>query len=387
MKRITVALSLLVFAVAVSCTSTPTRNEAEASIYITLDPSKQEKVLLSSIIDSSYLVKLETTEDNLISRIEKIYRIDDKYIVYDSKSNQIFIFDTTGKYLNKISKIGRGPGEYVVINSMMFDSANQTIIVYDGAAFKMLFYSLDGELKKEVTGFQEGKIKREVFNLPDGNFLCYSFDLPTKETGVEGSGLWEVDGSGKYLRTIFNCDEIYPLVHGSGYFTPLSDGRVMLRDAMTGDLSYYKEGTLEKFISYRIKGNEVLTKYKGQSYNPEVAFTWCAGVYPKGDKIISQWVAGEDFKNFCAIYSIAEDRHTLTRINDFWSDDEFINGGFVEFNDPEVLCLTTDGSWLEKLYNEGSPKLQEKIRNVTSGMSEDEILNMNPVLQFLHVKQ
>lgn len=65
----------------------------------------------SDIFDSIGFVKLETRDDALIGRIDRIIAVDNKYVILDgSISKAVFVFD--GKVLNRIGRNGRGPREY-----------------------------------------------------------------------------------------------------------------------------------------------------------------------------------------------------------------------------------------------------------------------------------
>lgn len=66
----------------------------------------------SNFIDSVEVVKLETNANSLIGNIQKIEFQNNKFYVLDD-SQVLFIFDETGKYLNKLNKRGKGPGEYL----------------------------------------------------------------------------------------------------------------------------------------------------------------------------------------------------------------------------------------------------------------------------------
>lgn len=62
------------------------------------------------------ITKLETTKNSIISNIKKIIENDGLYYILDDKNVKIFIFDVkTGKFVNSLLKIGKGPGEYINI--------------------------------------------------------------------------------------------------------------------------------------------------------------------------------------------------------------------------------------------------------------------------------
>lgn len=91
-----------------------------------------------------------------IGNISKVMVHKDKiYIVDEAKNNEcIFVYDTLGHSINKIDKRGKGPGEYIAIQSVMIDSINNRIVLQDQLQSQVLFYDLDGNfLHKERLSF------------------------------------------------------------------------------------------------------------------------------------------------------------------------------------------------------------------------------------------
>lgn len=81
---------------------------------ILIDPENFSVDLdLSEILDDSIeIIPLETTEECLISKINRIEFYQDKIFVSDKANAKIFVFTSEGKYLKSIGTQGGGPGEY-----------------------------------------------------------------------------------------------------------------------------------------------------------------------------------------------------------------------------------------------------------------------------------
>lgn len=109
-----------------------------------------ENVLkLSEVVDSLTYIKLETDSCCLIGHIDKLISQDDKFILVDKdKATAIYIFDKTGKFINKIGTKGKGPGEYISLTDITIDE-HGNIIVYDNKQDKLIIYSSEGDLKHE----------------------------------------------------------------------------------------------------------------------------------------------------------------------------------------------------------------------------------------------
>lgn len=97
------------------------------------------------VISHLKIIKLETTSSILIGGIDKLFSIDDKIVIVDKrKAKNIFVFDTTGHYLNSIGKIGRGPTEYIGIDDVALIPESKSIGVLDRVTKKIKIFDLKG---------------------------------------------------------------------------------------------------------------------------------------------------------------------------------------------------------------------------------------------------
>lgn len=98
----------------------------------------------SAFVDTIELIPLETTEENLIGEITRLIFNDGKYYIRSTNSMQnakLFVFDENGKYLQKISKQGGGPEEYIEFKDFTMTNDNQVVIAdYQ----KLLYFDSDG---------------------------------------------------------------------------------------------------------------------------------------------------------------------------------------------------------------------------------------------------
>lgn len=75
---------------------------------------------------------------------------ENRIIVLDaSVSKTVFVFNTEGKFLFKLGRHGKGPGEYV--NPVSVASDKNRIVIYDGSKLALIFYRLDGKFIKEIS--------------------------------------------------------------------------------------------------------------------------------------------------------------------------------------------------------------------------------------------
>jgi len=85
--------------------------------------------------------------------------------VLDSRDCQIKVFDKNGKHIRKIGRKGQGPGE-MQFPTMMDIVSGKEIMICDLRNNRISFYSLQGELLKEVS---KGTFFRLFTPMPDSN--------------------------------------------------------------------------------------------------------------------------------------------------------------------------------------------------------------------------
>lgn len=166
---------LLLLSVIISCKSNPSR-EMENSIIWKVDPHTK----LSSYIDSVEYIALETHPDGLFNMVEKLVVQDDKIFILDFRNcKQVFVFDTTGKFLFPVGALGRAPGEFLETRNFTVDS--NYIYVIDNFQARLLLYDLNGTYieTKQLPG-----VFYDIAILGNGDYM-FSWqplkDLPVKK--------------------------------------------------------------------------------------------------------------------------------------------------------------------------------------------------------------
>jgi hypothetical protein len=374
------------------CGRRENKDSHESVVTINIDTNKATKIDISEFVDSVQFIKLQTTNDNLIRGINNLFFFNNQIVVVDKKEHQVLIFNDEGIFKNSIKKRGRGPGEYVSMSTVLFDPKEGNIIVYDARSFKMLFFSMEGGLIREISNFCKNTLVRDIINLPDGNFLCYTYDYTEKKVGHKASGLWEVDSLGNYIQSFFCYETLYPAIfnYSNSYFTRLSENVVGLRDALTNEVYYIEKGKLHTHISYKIS-NYDRNKYAGDTYT-EKKFTTSLTHQDKENYIFTEWT---DLDNiFYTIHSKKDFDKTnlIYPAKNLFSDRKVIeplNFGFIDSNNYNALITILSGTSLLDFIkdNQASDEIKDKIQNIIADMSKDEIEDMNPVLQLLYIKK
>ena len=102
--------------------------EKQSIKTIKVDPNKSDQIGISKIASRIDKIILQTNDSCLITRIQEIKKTT-HYIFINDAGQRILQFDSFGNFIKQIGKGGRGPGEYLGINSFTLDSINQTIYV------------------------------------------------------------------------------------------------------------------------------------------------------------------------------------------------------------------------------------------------------------------
>jgi len=116
-----------------------------SSLYVVdLDNAqKLESMNLSTFIKNVKVVRLEDHREGLIASVDKLIVHEGYFYVLDRlKAKSLFVFDGKGKFVRKIGRIGRGPGEYIQITDFTIDADKNQIITLDHG--QMHFYNTDG---------------------------------------------------------------------------------------------------------------------------------------------------------------------------------------------------------------------------------------------------
>jgi len=112
---------------------------------------------ISALIKSYEILPLDARLEAYVKNPCREIFSDSLILIMDGTLNKIVIFNSRGKFINSISKKGRGPQEYNFINDFFFDSADRVVSVVDRDKIKS--YNLKGEFIKELTlGYNPNRI-------------------------------------------------------------------------------------------------------------------------------------------------------------------------------------------------------------------------------------
>jgi hypothetical protein len=129
-----------------------------------------KEITLSQIATDIQYIPLETKEECLITSVSQIFTFNDKIIVFDDRQRNIYLFETTGKFIRKIGKKGVGPGEYNEAFRVSFNDKDSTLLVKDR---DNILYDINGYYINKTAMFPEmGQIDFL------GDNIVFSFSRP-----------------------------------------------------------------------------------------------------------------------------------------------------------------------------------------------------------------
>ena len=192
------------------------------SITIDLDEHTVELQRLSLIKDIR-IVRLETNDSVLVGLIDKVLIHDGKIYIGDFYASQsLFIFDMQGKAIRKISRKGRGPGEYIQLRDFFIDDQSGTLNLLTRNSSEILSFDLDGtslisqtELPKELVAIcpmRDGVVGYAGGYAQDGSYELWILDENYKV--VRGDILIEKGWESMY----YNDAYAFSSYDGVGYF-------------------------------------------------------------------------------------------------------------------------------------------------------------------------
>ena len=159
------------------------------------------------IMKCTKIVRLETNDDCLLAYPKGIKMYGDMIFVLDQR-DCLYSFDSTGKFLRQIGRIGQGPEEYYGITDFYIDREKRQIGLIDTGSSMVTRYTLEGKFVDKIH-YTESAINelhhceyignnqvlltqangpRSLYNycvVNESDFTIHSFQLPYLVVGEE----------------------------------------------------------------------------------------------------------------------------------------------------------------------------------------------------------
>ena len=171
-------------------------------ITIKIEPEMGLLDLTDKITNVKY-IPLETTRESVIGEISKvILHKGNFYIMDDNITKTVFVFDGNGKFITKICRRGRGPGEYNDLWDFDIDTENDQILLYCGPR-KMIRTTLAGELVSEHRASFYG---HSIASMPNKGYAAYLYFSNNTSFQINEHSLIYLDSLGNIVKGMFPYD-------------------------------------------------------------------------------------------------------------------------------------------------------------------------------------
>jgi hypothetical protein len=212
-------MKLIGFVMLLFCLSCSSAQTNEKHV-INLDGEKKPALLFSEMFKRAKTIILETNENCLIGIITEIQYFDNNLFVLDGLiANSVLVFDTEGRFLRKIGRVGTGPGEYKRIGDFTIDAEKREIYLLDYGMW-IHKYKFDGthistiridapETNMLSIQYYDNHLYADVCKFDPANNDCMLFRIDPENGKVQTKSL--PVSSNKNWNELFN-----PGIHLSG---------------------------------------------------------------------------------------------------------------------------------------------------------------------------
>ena len=146
MKRILNYMLYASLLLSISCNHLSNTAVADYSnvTEIQYDNNKENLIGIDQIVDGCSFVRLKTDKSSLIGKIDQLLLCDSFIVVVDKHiAKSILVFNYDGDFLNRISRLGNGHGEYLIINHVALNEKNEVCIL-DNMRGRITYFDITG---------------------------------------------------------------------------------------------------------------------------------------------------------------------------------------------------------------------------------------------------
>lgn len=332
----------------------------------------------AGIISDYRVVKLESNDScGIIGQIDKIILFKDRIYIADfSNTLTVYIYDTTGNYINKINRRGRSRNEYTQLRSMFINQNDSTINLLSRNPTKILSFDLDG---REIQTIQKLNKNLTDIKLSDNLYVGYSGNVSQDKS----HNVWIFNKSGDFLSSCFEIPDGWESsIIGSGN-NILSQSGYGLYYMSIMDYEIYKFNGINSFdINYKIDFGK---------YNwPENIKTYQQFHETRNLDYVTNVANYQEYENYWLFNFISSGQNLLgvyhknTNISEVYKLNSNYDKYFISFGNIKCLgsdCIITAIDATEmKTYYEGKNEYNdfteqystqiERLRNEISEVSE-----------------
>ena len=245
-NKVTIFSMILLFAI-YACKESNIQEDNSVNIHVRYNTNN---INIGDYLQYDSYIVLETTEDCLISQVDRIEFFNQRIYILDSKVATIFIFDYKGKFLNKIDKKGSGEGEYIGIEDFVIDTKRNMIYLLDRIAGNIMQYDFSGNFFNKVnieTGYT-------FLTLRNQDWLIYLGNGSSRMSDLYNLKLYNTDGQliNKFLPFNRALAGITYSVSTTKSIFYKYDNELYILPLLSNIIYIYNEETNQLHVKYKI---------------------------------------------------------------------------------------------------------------------------------------
>lgn len=195
----------------------------------------------ASVVD--YIV-LETSEASLIASLTKVIAHNDLIYIWDRIQKKVLMFDTAGRFVKSIHKIGQGPGEYAEPFDMDVDPQGN-VYVYDWSTRSLIKYIGGDASRYEVLNIGEHALDVAV----EGQQV-YLGNIAREGIPAISLASWDMQTQALKVLKENTLPEAHSLPYGKQHFFR-SDSLLCFYERFRPEIRKMSDGLDHDFISFR----------------------------------------------------------------------------------------------------------------------------------------
>ncbi|MPM70356.1 hypothetical protein SDC9_117311 [bioreactor metagenome] len=240
MKHLIILLIVTSLLVITGCVVS--KESSDVSRLIVQSSKIQKELVDTTVFKKCSIIFLETNDNSLLRRINRICYADEKLFILDRSLNKILIFNMEGKYISEIHQVGQGPGEYLSIMDFCVDIVKKQILVLCDRPYKIIAFDFDKKVMFDK------KLDGLYFNITadSGYAFCNKLEI-SNEKGQK----YEL------YRISIESDDVF---HYLPIRTNIGSNRVYKGNQITSTQNTYYTRRFDYGI-YHLDGNDVYRKY------------------------------------------------------------------------------------------------------------------------------
>lgn len=143
--------------------------------------SNPKEIGLKDIAEDIKYVKLEYKPESALGRIQRFVATEKFFFVFDNRD--ISQFSRSGKYVRKIGKMGRGPGEYPGMRDFAVDESTQRLFILANFTRQIFIYDFNGNYLNNIKLNSEEREKIDITK--DGLIVLQTHPITKSLLSVE----------------------------------------------------------------------------------------------------------------------------------------------------------------------------------------------------------